>query len=246
MPAPPDLPGCQGDGAAFRSVADPGPLLALCDASRRPIPEAEVRSAMGPGGDEAGWSAGGRLARPRHDLGPALHVAAALVCAAAGWYLLKELGPLLRPLTLAVFLAYTILPVHRSLSRRVPARVAGPLLALLVAAVVLGLAMLVYGNLVDLKAELPRLIERSRGMIERLRTWGRDHLPAWATRPGSGRGPGRGGDRRAGSRPWLPVWSTPRPASWPRPWSSCSICSSSCSWRIVFPRGSGPDSARTG
>ena len=67
--------------------------------------------------------------------------------------------------------------------RRVPAKLSGPLLALLVAAVVLGLAVVIYGNLVDLKAELPLLIERSQGLIERLRTWGRDHLPAWLLDP---------------------------------------------------------------
>ena len=50
----------------------------------------------------------------KHDLGPLYAMAAALVCAAASWYLLKELGPLLRPLTLAVFLAYTVLPLERS------------------------------------------------------------------------------------------------------------------------------------
>ena len=51
------------------------------------------------------------------------------------------------------------------------------------AAVVLGLAVIIYGNLVDLKEELPRLIERGRGLIERLRTWGRGHLPAWMLDP---------------------------------------------------------------
>jgi AI-2 transport protein TqsA len=121
----------------------------------------------------------GRTARLRRDLVPLYALTATVLCAAGGWYLLKELAPLLRPLTLAVFLAYTILPVHRALRRRVDARFAGPLLALLVAAVVLGLAILIYGNLVDLKDELPRLIERGRGLIERLRTWGRGHLPAW-------------------------------------------------------------------
>jgi AI-2 transport protein TqsA len=138
---------------------------------------------MGPTGGETGLLAGGGVARPRRDLVPLYGLAAALVCAAGGWYLLKELAPLLRPLTLAVFLAYTILPAHRGLSRRVPGRVAGPLLALIVAALLLGLAVLVYDNLVDLRGELPRLIERGRGMIERLRTWGRDHLPAWALAP---------------------------------------------------------------
>jgi AI-2 transport protein TqsA len=138
---------------------------------------------MEPSGDEAGWFADGRSARMKHDFGPLHAMAAALVCAAASWYLLKELGPLLRPLTLAVFLAYTILPVQRSLRRRVPAIVAGPLLALLVAAAILGLAFLLYANLVDLKAELPRLIERSRELIAQVRTWGRDRVPAWVLAP---------------------------------------------------------------
>ena len=51
------------------------------------------------------------------------------------------------------------------------------------ATVVLGLAVLIYGNLIDLKAELPRLIERAQGLIERLRTWGRGHLPVWVLDP---------------------------------------------------------------
>ena len=145
-------------------------------------------------GDQAGWLADGRSARMKHDLGPLYAMAAALVCAAASWYLLKELGPLLRPLTLAVFLAYTVLPVQRSLRRRVPAIVAGPLLALLVAAAILGLAYLLYGNLVDLKAELPHLIERSRELITQLRTWGRDRLPAWVLAPAPDGARDRGGD----------------------------------------------------
>jgi AI-2 transport protein TqsA len=82
-----------------------------------------------------------------------------------------------------VFLAYTILPAHDALRRKVHAKLAGPLLALLAAAVVLGLAVIIYGNLVDLKEELPRLVERGRELIERLRTWGRGHLPAWVLDP---------------------------------------------------------------
>src|SRR6516165_11496281 len=119
----------------------------------------------------AGAPASGRLARLRRDLVPLYALAAAVLCAAGGWYLLKELAPLLRPLILAVFLAYTILPAHGALRRRVPAKLAGPLLALLVAAVGRGLAAIIYGTLVDLKAELPRLIERARGLFERLRAW---------------------------------------------------------------------------
>jgi AI-2 transport protein TqsA len=133
--------------------------------------------------DQPGVVADGRWARLRRELLPLSALAAAVVCAAGGWYLLKELAPLLRPLILAVFLAYTILPVHRRLSQWVPSRLAGPLLALLAAVAVLGMALLVYGNLVALRAELPRLIDRARGLVEDVRVWGRDHLPAWVFEP---------------------------------------------------------------
>ena len=38
-----------------------------------------------------------------------------LIVAAAGWYLLKELALLLRPLLMAVLLCYVIFPIHRAL-----------------------------------------------------------------------------------------------------------------------------------
>jgi predicted PurR-regulated permease PerM len=135
---------------------------------------------MEPTEEESAVAASRRSARLRSDLMPLYVVAAALLCAAAGWYLLKELAPLLRPLVLAVFLAYTILPAHRALGQRVNARLAGPLLVLLVATAVLGLAAITYTNLVDFQAEMPHLIDRARGLIEQLRTWCHDHLPAWA------------------------------------------------------------------
>src|SRR3954451_22330326 len=99
--------------------------------------------------DQPGMVADGRSARLRRDLVPLYALAAAVLCAAGGWYLLKELAPLLRPLILAVFLAYTILPPRRAWRQRVPAKLAGPLLALLAAAVVLVLGVIIYGNLVD-------------------------------------------------------------------------------------------------
>jgi AI-2 transport protein TqsA len=128
--------------------------------------------------NQPGEVADGRSARLRRELVPLYALAAAVACAAGGWYLLKELAPLLRPLILAVFLAYTIVPAHRRLSKRVSSTLAGPLFALLVAAAVLGMAVLVYRNLVSLSAELPRLIERARGLAEGVSAWGRNHLPA--------------------------------------------------------------------
>jgi AI-2 transport protein TqsA len=124
-------------------------------------------------------ASGSRVARLRRGLDPLFALAAALFIAVGSWYLLKELAPLLRPLVLAVFLAYRILPAHRTLSQRVQAKFAGPLLALLMAMVLLGLALLIYSNLVELNAELPQLIERGRRLIERLQTWQSAHLPTW-------------------------------------------------------------------
>jgi predicted PurR-regulated permease PerM len=122
----------------------------------------------------------GRPAVPRlRELSLLFAVAAVLFIAVGSWYLLKELAPLLRPLVLAGFLAYVIVPVHRRLSRRVSTRLAGPLLALLAAVAILGMAALVYGNLIALREELPRLIDRAWGLIEGIRGWGRRHLPAW-------------------------------------------------------------------
>jgi AI-2 transport protein TqsA len=129
--------------------------------------------------DQPGIVADGHLARLRRELIPLYALAAAVVCVAGGWYLLKELAPLLRPLVLAVFLLYTILPVHHRVSQWVPSRLAGPLLALLTAVAVLGMAVLLYGNLVGLRAELPGLIDRATGFVEGIRAWGRDHLSAW-------------------------------------------------------------------
>ena len=133
--------------------------------------------------EELGMASSRRAARLRRNLDPLYALAAAVFIAVGSWYLLKELAPLLRPLVLAVFLAYTIQPAHQALRQRVQAKFVGPLLALLMAMVLLGLALLVYTNLVDLSAELPHLVERARGLIEQLRTWGREHLPAWAFEP---------------------------------------------------------------
>ena len=54
---------------------------------------------------------------------PSLYaLAAILVIAATAWFLLKELAPLMRPLVLAVFLAYMVVPIHQGLARASPRR----------------------------------------------------------------------------------------------------------------------------
>ena len=67
--------------------------------------------------EELGMAPSRTPAGPRHDLDPLYALAAAVFIAVGSWYLLKELAPLLRPLVLAVFLVYTILPARQALRR---------------------------------------------------------------------------------------------------------------------------------
>src|SRR6266436_2634412 len=80
-----------------------------------------------------------------------------LVITATAWFLLKELAPLLRPLFLAVFLAYVVLPVRLYVTGQ--ARGGAGHLALLagLGLVIFALGGMAYGNIVDLNSEIPRL-----------------------------------------------------------------------------------------
>ena len=93
------------------------------------------------------------------DLRSLYALAACLVVAATSWFLLKELGPLMRPIILAVFLAYLIVPIDQWLRRRVPAIASAALIVGATLVLVWGLAVLVYGNIVELNAEMPRLLD---------------------------------------------------------------------------------------
>lgn len=109
------------------------------------------------------------LRRMLNDRAAVMTVAAYLVIVAAAWYLLKELAPVLRPLLLAVFLAYVILPVQAGLARRT-SRVAGfVLLGLAVAGACVLIAALAVRSAADLAADLPRHAERIEAVIGRLR-----------------------------------------------------------------------------
>src|SRR5580693_7247503 len=76
------------------------------------------------------------------DLHSLYALAACLVVAATSWFLLKELGPLMRPIILAVFLAYLIVPIDQWLRRRVPAIASAALIVGATLVLVWGLAML--------------------------------------------------------------------------------------------------------
>ncbi len=97
-------------------------------------------------------------ARPWRDPG-SLQVAAQLVlAAAAGWWLLGEFASVLRPLLIAVFLCYVLMPTYSRLRRkRVPVGVAVGLLAGSAIVVLLLVALFAYANVLSLAEEGPRL-----------------------------------------------------------------------------------------
>ena len=92
-------------------------------------------------------------------------VTAYLVLAAAAWYLLKELAPVLRPLLLAVFLAYVIVPVQAGLARKTSRVVGYLLLGLLVVGACALVAALTARSAADLAADLPRHTERIKALV---------------------------------------------------------------------------------
>src|SRR6476660_7462987 len=92
----------------------------------------------------------GRPDRPREEPLSLFALAAGLVVAATSWFLLKELGPLLRPLVLAIFLAYLVVPIHQWLRCHVSAIASAVVIVGGTLVGVWGLAMVIYGSLVEL------------------------------------------------------------------------------------------------
>jgi AI-2 transport protein TqsA len=87
-----------------------------------------------------------------------LRIAAWIVVTVAGsWWFLGQLASVMRPLLLAVFLAYVLMPFHNRLRRNLPDAFALISLAGLSALVLLGLAFLLYTSLLGLKDDLPQL-----------------------------------------------------------------------------------------
>ncbi len=95
----------------------------------------------------------------------------AVIVVAGSWYLLGQLQAVLRPLLMAVFLGYVLLPYYNRLRKKMPAPLALGLLgggALLLLAAV---AAAVTGNLIDLTEQAPALKERAVEMVRRVNEW---------------------------------------------------------------------------
>jgi predicted PurR-regulated permease PerM len=103
-----------------------------------------------------------------------------LLVVVSAWFLLKELAPILRPLLLAIFLAYVILPVGVYVKGHVRG---GTIQLTLLVGVCLGfagLAVLAYGDIVGLSREVPHLRERMRELLAAGTTYTREHIPQLA------------------------------------------------------------------
>jgi AI-2 transport protein TqsA len=106
-------------------------------------------------------------------------VALILVIAASGWYLLKELAPVLRPLLLAFFLCYVILPSHYRLSRYIPTAAADVVIAAASAGVLALLVWLLVGSATQLNEEMPQLVKRGESIVNDVEGYVVAHLPRW-------------------------------------------------------------------
>ncbi len=104
-------------------------------------------------------------------------VALGLLIGATGWYLLRELTPLLRPLLLAIFLCYVIVPSYHGLRSKLPGRMAVVVLAGGTMLVLYLLILVVQDNVVALQEELPRLTDRAKSLIGLTRNFINESLP---------------------------------------------------------------------
>ena len=100
-----------------------------------------------------------------------------LLVTATAWFLLRELAPFLRPLLLAIFLAYVILPVRLYVQGQMRGG-ARHLVALAgLGVVVAGFAVLTYGDLVAVTHDMPRLHDRTKEVLSEATDYLRKHVP---------------------------------------------------------------------
>jgi AI-2 transport protein TqsA len=108
-----------------------------------------------------------------------LHTAAAvMIIAALGWFLLKELTPVVRPLLVSVLLAYVLMPYHSRLRNRLTAPVSLVLLASITVGLLIGLALAVQTSVNELTAEWPRFQPRVDAFAESVQDFGRMYAPS--------------------------------------------------------------------
>lgn len=109
------------------------------------------------------------------------------IAAAAGWYLMVQLAPVLRPLLTAAFLAYVLMPYHARLRYSVGTPASLVILAGSAVGVLLALALVTYASVLALNDDLPELQKRTGTLIVRAERalghvpWGAEDAPATPT-----------------------------------------------------------------
>jgi AI-2 transport protein TqsA len=92
-------------------------------------------------------------------------------------YLIQQLASLLRPLLMAVFLCYVILPIHTYLKRYLPATVSFLLITVGSLALLFVVAVMIQSSLVELGEDLPQLLKRAQEIGQSVRDYLTAHLP---------------------------------------------------------------------
>ena len=112
-----------------------------------------------------------------------LRVAAYWVMIVAGsWWVLGQLAMVLRPLLLAAFLGYVLMPYYRRLNRNLSAPIAIGLLAGLTTLILVGLSLAVYSSLLGLKDDLPALRESAITIARNFKDMVQQYVPMLANR----------------------------------------------------------------
>jgi AI-2 transport protein TqsA len=109
---------------------------------------------------------------------PSLAAAARWVVVLVGvFFLLRELGPILRPLFVAVLLGYVILPVHLAVKKHFPGRLALAVVALLSVALLLLLTAGIQATVSTLANEMPALNDKGVEMRDEFLKYAADRFP---------------------------------------------------------------------
>lgn len=109
---------------------------------------------------------------------PSLAAASRWVVILVGaFYLLRELGPILRPLFVAVLLGYVILPVHLAVKKHFPGRLALAVVAMLSVALLLLLTAGIQATVTTLASEMPALNQKGVEMRDEFLKYAGDRFP---------------------------------------------------------------------
>jgi AI-2 transport protein TqsA len=109
---------------------------------------------------------------------PSLATAARWVVILVGsYFLLRELGPILKPLFLAVLLGYVIVPFHLAVKKRVPGRLSLVATGILSLVLLLLLTAGIQATVTTLASEMPALNKKAVDMKNDCREWAADRYP---------------------------------------------------------------------